>query len=223
MSKERRKFKRYSVDDIHGNMLYSADVNIINISIDGVLLETTRRLDLNREYNLKINYKESILDLKGAVVWSVLSRTDTRPTGETIPIYKTGIRFSHGFSDTTKDIMKFIDENKTETMEKRLIGVRFKVSQPDDATIDASYEYTIKKLSFSGMLIETDHLLDVDSRHEMEISLNNREIAAMGRIVNCLQLTEKDVQKYEIGIEFMEMTENDKTVLKQFLNSLDQQ
>lgn len=223
MGKEKRKFKRYSVDDIHGNMLYSADVNIVNISIDGVLLETTRRMDINREYTLKIKYKKSILDLKGAVVWSVLSRTETRPTGENIPIYKTGIKFSHGFSDTTRDVMKFIDENKTETMEKRLIGVRFKVSQPDDATIDASYEYTVKKLSFSGMLIETDQLLDIDSRHEMEISLDNRAIAAVGRIVNCLQVTDEDVQKYEMGIEFIEMTEDDKRVLKKFIDSLDQQ
>ncbi|UCE78597.1 MAG: PilZ domain-containing protein [Nitrospiraceae bacterium] len=223
MGEEKRKFRRYNVDDIHGNMLYSADVHIVNISIDGVLLETTRRLDINREYNLKIKYKESILDLKGVVVWSVLSRTDTRPSGENIPIYKTGMRFSHGFSDVTRDVMKFIDENKTETMEKRLVGVRFKVNQPDDATIDASCEYEVKKLSLSGMLIETDRLLDIDSRHDINISLNQREIAVIGRIVNCVEVMKEDLKKYEIGIEFMEITEEDKKRIINFLNSLDKQ
>ncbi len=221
MGEEKRKFKRYNVDGIHGNMLYSADVNIVNISIDGVLLETTRRLDINREYNLKIKYRETILDLKGVVVWSVLNRTDTTPSGENIPIYKTDMRFSHGFNEVTRDIMKFIDENKAETMEKRRVGVRFKVNKPDDATIDAACEYALKKLSLSGMLIETDHLLDIDSRHEINISLNERDVSVTGRIVNCIEVTKEDIKKYEIGIEFMEMTEDDRTILADFLNSLD--
>lgn len=71
------------------------------------------------------------------------------------------------------------------------------------------------------MLIETDHLLDIDSRHEINISLNERDVSVTGRIVNCIEVTKEDIKKYEIGIEFMEMTEDDRTILADFLNSLD--
>ncbi len=219
---EKRSSKRFNVDGIYGYMLFSSDLNIVNMSVDGMAIETNRRLNIDKEYTLKIKYKDENLNLKGLVVWSILSRTEARETGEIVPIYKAGIRFTNVLTENAVRLFRFIEENKSESLEKRLLGVRFRIGSLNcSSVIDFPYEYKIKRLSLSGMLIETDSMLDIDSTHEMMICPDNREISVVGRIANCSAIEKDDLTKYEIGIEFVKMSDESKDYLKQFLDGLD--
>lgn len=71
-SNESRRYRRYVVEGIHGNVLYTSDIEVLNISIDGAAIETPKRLELNREYTFKILFSGGVLDLKGRVVWAIL-------------------------------------------------------------------------------------------------------------------------------------------------------
>ncbi|MEW6109431.1 MAG: PilZ domain-containing protein [Nitrospirota bacterium] len=217
--KEKRKFKRYNVDGIHGNMIYSTDFNVVNISIDGTAIETTKRLNIGNQYSLKIKYRDDVLNIKGVVVWSILKRTETRKTGEAVPVYKAGIRFTNILSENSTGLLKFIEENRTETIEKRLLGVRFKINKIEDAEINCPHEYTVKKLSLSGMLIESENLFDVDSAHEMEIYFDEKLLSVVGRVVNCVEFKKENISKYDIGIEFIRISEKDRLFLKDFLEA----
>lgn len=221
--RDNRRFKRYNVDGIHGNMLYSADVNVVNISIDGASIETTKRLNIDKEYTLKIKFKNTVLNIKGSVAWSTLSHNETRKNGEVVPVYKAGIKFDYILSENSSELLKFISENRTESIEKRILGVRFKVKRPNDAIIDCPYEYSIKKISLSGMLIETESLFDIDSLHEMEIFLQESVMPITGRIVNCVETVKDNVTRFDIGIEFIEISDEDRKLLKTFLDSLDKE
>ncbi len=55
MEKERRSFPRFTVDimDIHGKMLFTNDVKILDISMGGVLLKADRRLNIGRDYTIQ--------------------------------------------------------------------------------------------------------------------------------------------------------------------------
>lgn len=219
--RDKRRFKRYNVDGIHGNMLYSADVNVVNISIDGASIETTKRLTIDKEYTLKIKFKDTVLNLKGSVAWSTLSHNETRKNGEVVPVYKAGIKFDYILTANSSELMKFIYENRTESIEKRLLGVRFKVKRPNDAIIDCPHEYTIKKISLSGMLIESETLFDIESLHEMEICLQQSVMPVTGRIVNCVETVKDNITRFDIGIEFIKISDEDRSLLKTFLESLD--
>jgi hypothetical protein len=219
--KEKRKYNRYNVESIHGNMLYSADVNIVNISFDGVSIETTKRLNIDKSYSLKIKYRDRILNLSGVVVWSILSRNETKKTGEIVPIYKAGLRFTNILNDKSSELLKFIDDNRIESIEKRLLGIRFKINDPDEAQIDYQYEYNVKKISLSGMLIETEHSFDIDSRHNIEIFLDGKVISMIGRVVHSVEVTKDNAKMYDVGIEFIDFSDEDKSSLKQFLENLD--
>lgn len=221
--KEQRRYKRYKVGSIHGNILYSADFNIVNISLDGAAIETTKRLNIDREYTLKIKSKANILDLRGLVAWSILSHTETKKSGEVVPVYKAGVRFTNVQGGRSGDLLKFIDENKSKTIEKRMLGVRFKVKKADDTIIDHSDEYDIKRISLSGMLIETESLFEVDSHHEMKIYLDQRGLLVVGCVVNCVEYTIDNIDKYEIGIKFIKMSNEDRSFLKHFLDNVDRE
>lgn len=218
---EGRRFKRYSVDSIRGNLLYASDVDIVNISMDGAAIETSKRLNIDREYTLKIKYGKKILNLKGIVAWSSLSRTATNKNGEVAPIYKAGIRFTNVLTEKSYELMKFIEENKSGSIEQRLVGVRFKIKNADDAFINTTDECKIKRISLSGMLIEADNFFDVDFISEMEIFLDNLVLPITGRVANCTEIPGDKISKYNIGIEFIKISDENRNALNNFLDSLD--
>jgi len=218
---EGRRFKRYAVDSIRGNLLYSSDVDIVNISIDGAAIETSKRLNIDREYTLKIKYGKKFLNLKGVVAWSNLSRTTTNKDGEAVPVYKAGIRFTNVLTEKSYELMKFIEENKSGSIEQRLIGVRFKIKDMKDAFIDTADECKIKRISLSGMLIEADNCFDVDFISEMEIFLDNKVLPITGRVANCAEMPGDEIKRYNIGIEFIEMSDENRNILNIFLDSLE--
>lgn len=218
---EGRRHKRYIVDGIQGNVLYPADLEILNISIDGAAIETTKWLDLNREYTLKVKYKDIVLNLRGRIVWAVLTSKEKKGFGEVIPVYRAGVRFSDTLSEKTTMLINFIEENKIRTLEKRLVGVRFKIVTPQDTKIDYPYKYEVKKMSLSGMLVETEYALDLNSNYDIELFLTDNVLNIIGRIAYCEKIDSDDDIKYKIGIEFAEVSDNDRGLLKEFLNTLE--
>jgi len=217
---DKRRHKRYPVEGIHGNVLYPSDLQILNISIDGAAIETTKRLDLNREYTLRIKYKGAILNLKGRVVWSILGYRENKDSNEIIPVYRAGVRFVDIMSEKANILLKFIDDNKVKTFEKRLTGVRFNIATSENVKIDYPYKYDVEKLSLSGMLIQTECPLELDSRFNMQLFLNGEALNITGRIVNCNEIKSESGIKYEVGIEFTEMSDSDRKQLSDFLDTL---
>jgi hypothetical protein len=218
---EGRKHKRYIVDGIQGNVLYPADLEVLNLSIDGAAIETTKWLDLNREYTLKIKYKDVVLNLRGRVVWAILTSKKKRGSDKVIPVYRAGVRFTDTLSEKTTMLINFIEENKIRTLEKRLVGVRFKIANTQNVQIDYPYKYEVKKMSLSGMLVETEYVLDINSNYDMELFLNENVLNILGRVAYCEKFDSNDVIKYNIGMEFVGMSDNDRGILKEFLTTLE--
>jgi hypothetical protein len=221
-SRERRRHKRFTAEGVRGNVRYLADLKLINISVDGAAIETKKRLDVNREYNFKIDYKGTPLSAKGLVAWSQLIQSEKTATGDLVPIYRSGVKFIDVLDEKTIALMSFIEDNKIETPERRLGGVRCKIAAPQNVKVGFPYEYVVRKISLSGMEIETKHPLDPDSRHEMELILNEKVLAIMGRIVTCIEVPSGNATKYHMGVEFIGISDNDRELLKHFLNTLDE-
>ena len=219
--KERRRHKRHSVDGVRGNVCYLADLKIINISVDGAAIETMKRLDVNREYSFKIDYKDTPLSVKGLVVWSQLIQAEKTETGDVIPIYRSGLKFLDTLDEKTITLMSFIEDTKVRTPERRL-GVRCKITSPQNIKVGFPYEYVVKKISLSGMEIETEHPLDPGSTHDMEIVLDEEVLNLTGRIVTCVEVSSGNAEKYHMGVEFIEISDINKESLNRFINALNE-
>jgi hypothetical protein len=217
---EKRRFKRYGVDGIHGSVLYLSELDVLNISVEGAAIETTKRLDVNREYTFKITYKDTALNLRGRVVWALLCYREKKGSEEIIPFYRAGIMFTDTLTEKATVLLSFIEENKIKTPEKRLGGVRFKIANAKSVKINYPYTYELKKISLSGMLIETEYPLELNSHYDVELYLSEHALSIVGRIANCEKIDSHDVTKYSIGIEFVKISENDIGKLKDFLTCL---
>lgn len=216
---ENRRFRRYDVDSVHGKMAYSSDINILNISMDGAAIATTQRLIMGKEYALKLHYENISLTIRGKIVWSMLSHSKTLKNGEVVPVYKAGVKFTNVLTDEATNLITYIEKSRISGMEKRILGGRFKVCQPDNAMISMPCEYRIKKISLSGMLITADIAHEIDTEHEMVIDLEGVPITVVGRIANLAEVKGEVPVAYDIGIEFIRIPEADMKVLSSYIDA----
>jgi hypothetical protein len=222
MRSEQRRNRRYIVNGISGNVLYTSDVDVINISIEGTAIETKKRLELNREYVFKIKYQETFLNIKGRVAWATLISKEDKETNTSIPIYRVGIKFTNIMNDHASILQSFIKAHKISIPQQRLGGIRFQIVHSHDIKIDVPQEYKVKKISLSGMLVETNYSLALDSQHDIELFLNEQLLRTIGRVAYCKRLNGNNKKyRHDIGIEFTYLTDNNREILADFLQSVE--
>lgn len=234
--KERRQYQRYSVNvmDIHGNILFASNVKILDISVAGVLLKANKRLDIGRNYVLIIEGKGKKLTLQGTVVRSTLSES-RKEHGDIVPIYTAGMEFINLSNEKMNEIVRFLKDNITDYQKRRIsdsdivkmsglrLHVRFHINAPEKAEVHFFDVYKVKKISLGGMLIETKEPIALEDKLPMEMALpENKVVMFLGRIVTCQLVENIKPKRYEIGIEFIEMSEQYKETLKSFIDSLEE-
>ncbi len=224
---ERRQHKRFIVEgmDIHSKMLFATEVNLLTISLGGASISLHKRLSIGSEYTLRIEYKDRTFSLKGTVVWEKLVDYRKNERGETVPIYEAGIQFKDVLTEKGTELIDFIEESIIpEPIKLRLKGTRVKIIKPEKTTIlDYYTTYNVKKVSLGGMLIETDHEIEVNTKFQMELIFPDEKgsVKFRGRITSSLEIPDKTPNFYNTGIEFVEMSKEERGKLKEFINYLE--
>jgi hypothetical protein len=227
-----RRYKRFKVDvmEITGKMMLATYVRINDISIGGVSLKTDRLMRIGSEYALRIEGRGKILSVRGIVIWSLLGESISDPEGNIIPLYTAGMKFADGLFGKEKEIADFIEANKRDADSKVDVNksdggrlyVRICIEDPEKAILHFQENYKVINLNLGGMLIKSDHVLEIDSRLPMEMTLpDNRSILFQGRVANCRLIEQDDLIYYGIGIEFIDIPEQSGIKLREFIRLLD--
>jgi len=219
---DNRRNKRYVVEGIEGNVLYTSDIEVLNLSIEGAAIETAKRLELNREYTFKIKYHDSFISVKGRVVWAILVSKVDKNNGAVTPVYRAGIRFTDTLSEKAGMLLQFIEDNRIKKRENRFGGVRFNISSTEHMKVDLPHEYKVIKISLSGMLVETEYPLVIESHYNIELFINSHNLKIVGRVAYSKEVLFDNAVKYEIGMEFFEISEDDERILQEFLDTLEE-
>lgn len=217
---QKRRHKRYQVEGVHGNMLFASEVNILNLSLGGAAIEADKRLNIGREYTLKLDHKGKIISIRGLVVWSVISRNRATPEGEFVPIYQAGIQFLDVLNEKSRDLLDFLNSRKVAD-ESRVSGIRFIIDSDQSAMLNYPFSYKVKSVSMSGLLMEADQEFRENDKFNMEIFLDETiPVAFTGRVASCREVERDDQKLYHVGIEFIDISDESKENLKKYINSL---
>jgi hypothetical protein len=117
--KDKRRYKRLSIKNlnIHGKMVLANYVKITDMSLDGLSIETDKKLHVGKEYILRVEYEGKIWPIKGYIVLSILKERKSNDKGNTVPIYEAGMKLTIAANEM-REIIKFI-ELKQKRGEKR--------------------------------------------------------------------------------------------------------
>lgn len=228
---ERRRHKRFSVDilEISGKMVLARYVKILDISIGGVSFKADRRLHIGHEYTLKILGKGKELSVKGIVMRSLLSESVGDSRGNVVPIYTAGMQFTDVSEEKLQEIAAFIEDHLGDIDKQvdlfsasgRRLFVRVRMENLEKSILKFSESYRVKNLSLGGMRIESEYALEIESTLPLDLVFGeDKSFQFSGRVVSCSQVKDEETGRYEVGIEFLDMSEKDKELLNEFINSL---
>lgn len=223
--KEKRRYRRFLIEgmDVQCRMFFTTKVKILNISFGGAALSVNKRLNMGEEYTLKIESESNTISLKGIVAWVKMTRLTREVKGKKLPIYEVGMRFDEVLTGKGVDLLNFISGNISDkAIKARLQGLRVKIMQAENTVIlDDRDSYYVKMIGLGGMLIESKEKLDIEGRFSMEmISEDIKPIKFLGRTAYCMEIPGKTPKRYDTGIEFIEMNEQDRARLKEFIDIL---
>jgi hypothetical protein len=228
----KRRYKRFVVDilEINTRLTFARNVKILNISVGGVSLRVDKQLSIGSDYTLRIEGKGRTLSIKGVVVWCMLSESLTDPSGNVVPLYKAGIKFTDPGKEKSSEIADFIKAHMKE-MSKQIdvaakkvtrVHLRFLIDDPERAMLDVREECGVKKIGLGGMLIGSEYPLDIENKYAMEITIaEDRAIRFTGRVASCIPVKKGDRWQYDLGIEFLDLSERNRGILHEFIRLLD--
>jgi hypothetical protein len=76
-------------------------------------------------------------------------------------------------------------------------------------------------MSLSGMLIQSEQSLGINSMIPMELSLvAGVRVNFIGRVASCRMTDANGQTWYDIGVEFLKLTDEGRSLLKRFIDSL---
>lgn len=221
----KRQHKRIKLDivELDGKMFLIDDVDVLDISLGGVSLKLDRGLNIGKEYLITLADKGKSIDVKGIAVHSALRETEERSNGERVTSHTARIKFKDGQTAKIAGILNSIQQLKKEEVpvtDDRRLHVRFRFTIPLDTILSHSAQLRVKKITLSGMLIQSEQALEINSLIPIELSFNTDDpVNFGGEIVTC-QMCKDNGAQYEIGVEFSDLTDKGRTLLKTFIDDL---
>ncbi len=79
----------------------------------------------------------------------------------------------------------------------------------------------IKELGCGGAQVETAFRLQLDSLHELRLTLGDRSIVVKGRVVHCsISDVDQEFVTYRSGVEFIELSDRVYSVIAEFIDAI---
>src|SRR6185295_1068935 len=79
----------------------------------------------------------------------------------------------------------------------------------------------IKEISRGGAQVETTFPLQLDSLHELRLTLGDRSIVVKGRVAHCrISDVDQEIVIYRSGIQFVEPSERVFAVIAEFIDAI---
>lgn len=206
--------------DIHAKTLVASKVRILDISAEGMCIKGKKHLRLGSKCFVNLENKDTYVPVEGTIVWEKVSESIIDFSGEMITFFTAGIKFDDMHPQLT-DILG-IHEVSSIPDEESLRVKRFKIHNNKIAFVDYPETFVVKSLSLGGLLGETFNEVQVNSEFPMQLFLPKADssIKLYGRVASCEPVKGRDPKLYNIGIEFMEMSEDNRLRLDRFIHSL---
>ena len=223
---DKRKHKRYRLDllEVDGKIILAQKVEVIDISLGGISLKTDRRLNIGKEYVIKLVSKDMRLEVRGVIVRCELSGIEQRGE-ESVSIYSAAMMFRDVPAERIAEFIKPIEKGKRPARlisADRRLHVRFYMTTATEQTISFPAHFSVKVIGEGGMCIRTKQPFAAGARAPMGLFLQetNTIIDFIGRIVSCDRVDGAGDETYEVGVAFENVRDDDRALLTEFVEYL---
>ena len=213
----RRRHRRYEVAGLGGRLVVPMEVRVVNLSLGGMALETNDYLQFGRSYSVNLDHNGHRVTLVATVAWCKLRHTKKNPSGDVVPVFRAGLRFQVLSGERLHELWQIIRDHAVVEVDDSVFG-RFAPEQPQVVELDSDYKFSVRKLSLSGMLIETDFVPELEARLPLEVLLPDSPIEALARVASVPNLGRRARgEPTQIGVEFCGLDSQRRSELRAYL------
>jgi Tfp pilus assembly protein PilZ len=213
---EHRLHRRFEVHDIAGVFLFDVDATVLNLSLGGMALESTHALQVGRRYSFRIRDGAELVAVSGVVAWCNLRRTRREEGDQIVPCYQAGVRFEGIITSTAEELGRLIEGNAVVEVGQRVFG-RFRVEADSPLSVATQVDFEVCKISLSGMLVEAEVEVDLETRVQLEVRLVNGLYACRGRVAYIRPPQRSWEKRTQIGVEFLDPSPERRLLLEDFI------
>lgn len=225
---QKRRYPRFLAEgmDIQSQMIFAKSIQLLNISVGGACMITRTPLQIGNNILIRINRNRIRRPLLGTIIWKNLKgdasyRDDTGHT-----LYRVGVQFKKVAPETLiqlKDFMRIsgVPEETPYVENDKQLSLRYVVIEDEQAIMNYPTTFNVKKISMGGMLVVMNCQLKVEQKYPMALFLPNESIPLSfnGRIASQIPIPGRETT-FDTGIEFYDLADKQKTLLKRFIVSL---
>jgi hypothetical protein len=221
----KRRYERFPVEgrELKARAALTEIIELSNVSIGGACIITTRTLRPGDNVLLRIPSEKVENPLKCTIIWEAVSDRPLDRDGTQVPAYKAGVKFNDvppGTIVRLKDFMRSAgvpeEGNRDEGHEPS--PLRFSVQLTEKALMNYSAVFPVKKISLGGMLVETASELEIGGKYPAALYLpgSDQPVRFDGRAASKIP----GAGGFDVGIEFCDMSDEDRSRLAAFLDTL---
>ncbi len=215
---DKRRHPRYEVDDVRGRLRATLEGEVFNLSVRGMALRTESWLSPGRSYTLKLVAGDREISLTGTVARCRLAGPGLG--GEAAPVYEAGIEFEDVMSEQAEEVLRLIVDRGITHVEREAFG-HFTLRDEQGLVLETTPEFLVRKLSRSGMLIESEYVPGTDEPLEAELRIGNRVLHAELRTAYVHQIEPAEGRpRAEIGVEIVGMPADDQELFDAAIGEL---
>ncbi|MCK9419053.1 MAG: PilZ domain-containing protein [Nitrospirae bacterium] len=220
----KREHTRFDLIDIQGKMTLVNKVELVDISLGGVGLKVDKRLEVGREYLIRLGDKEHGLDVRGVIVRFTLIGSEAGADGESVLIYSAGMKFKAGSEDKITAFLNSVEhrtKEETSPMAERRLDARFQINAPREKIMVFPSNFRVKDITSGSMLIHSDQPLQKESMVPIELYLNEDDhLNLMGKVFSSRKMEDREPATYEIEMTYADLAEKDQALLQKIKDYL---
>ena len=183
---------------IEGHAQFWTDVQVVDLSPSGALIESPRHLSPGSELSVELSLDGAPLTVQASVVHCNAHEEE--------PLYRVGVRFIAPPVAQRDRIRAYIRDSHTE---ERREQPRVFVDRP--AQLKKEIELRVLNLSLFGGLFSVSLPLEFRSEHDFVFTLPRGEVHARGFVRHCEAWAEaKGAAIFRLGVEFTELIGDDR-------------
>jgi hypothetical protein len=218
--KERRRSPRYAVQDLRGVVQFSVEARLLDVSLTGAALELAAPIRVGKTYGLKLRGGGSVVRMSGTGVWCRPAAGRPGERSQAPALYHAGLRFDDVLDPRAEQVLAMVRDSAVVSFGRR-VSARFRLETPRPVDVHAEHQFEVRKLSASGMLIETDLGAELDSIVEVDLQLDGAPLRTRGRIAYIVADSGGGEAgagvHYRLGVEFTRLSAANRRRLEAFL------
>ncbi|HVS13561.1 MAG TPA: PilZ domain-containing protein [Thermoanaerobaculia bacterium] len=211
-SDNRRRHPRFDVDNVYGRLRSDPQAEVLNLSADGLAIETGAWLEVGKAYEVKVQSGDDAMEINGKVVWCRLVGFR-----DGAPRYQAGLHFGQALSRSGRRVVHFAEGAGAAGESRRLFG-RWEMNDDSIAQLRSDARFRVRRLSQSGMLIHTDSPPAPDSRIAFDLDLGDGELRGSAIVRNVIESESGPAGGWMVGAQFVDLSPSDTRRLKTFLD-----